>query len=56
MAEIEQMKKTVPHITCEIPSSQNICELVFSVIVTDLNLWVQITPVKQPIQSNSVGS
>ena len=41
MADMKQMKKIVPLITSEIPSSQNICELVCSVIVTDLNLWVQ---------------
>ena len=55
MAGIEQMKKNVPLITCEIPFSQHVCELVFGVNVTDLNVWVQIYPVNQPIQSNSVG-
>ena len=35
---------------------QDVCELVFGVNVFDLNLGVQIDPVKQPIQSNSVGS
>ena len=37
MADIKQMKKIVPLITCEIPFSQHICELVFGVNVTDLN-------------------
>ena len=56
MAGIEQLKKIVPLITCEIPFSQHVCELVFGISVTDLNLRVQINPVKQPIQSNSAGS
>ena len=29
MADIEQMKNIVPLITCEIPFSQHVCELVF---------------------------
>ena len=53
---IKQMKKIVPLITCEISWSQHVCELVFGVNVTDLNLCVQINPVKQPIQSISVCS
>ena len=56
MADIEQMKKIVLLITCEISFSQHVCELVFGVNVTDLNFGVQMNPVKQPIQSNSVGS
>ena len=36
MADIEQMKKIVPLITCESPVSQHVCELVFGVNVTDL--------------------
>ena len=55
MADIKQTKKIVPLITYEIPFSQHVCELVFGVNVTDLNPWIQINPVKQPIQSNSVG-
>ena len=38
MGEIEQMKKIVPLITYEILFCQNICELVFGVNVTDLQL------------------
>ena len=57
MADVEQLKKIVPFVTCEIPFSQHVCELVFGDNnVTDLNFWVQIKPVKQTIQSNSVGS
>ena len=55
MADIEQLNKIVPLITCEICFGQNVCELVFGVNVTNLDLGVQINPVKQPIQSNSVG-
>ena len=56
MADIEQMKKIVPLIKCEITFGQHVCELVFGVNVTDLNYWIQITPVKQPIHNNSVSS
>ena len=55
MADFLQMKQIVPFITREIPFRQHVCELVFGVNVTDLDCWVQIYPVKQPIQSNSVG-
>ena len=56
MAGVEQMKKIVPFVTCEITFGQNVCELMFGVNVRNLNLGVQINSVKQPIQSNSVGS
>ena len=55
MADVGQMKKIVPLITCEITFGQNVCELMLGVNLTDLNLGVQINPVKQPIHSNSVG-
>ena len=35
---------------------QHVCELIFGVDVPDLDLVVQMDPVKQPIKSNSVGS
>ena len=38
------------------PFGQYVCELVFGVNVFDLDLWVQIDSIKQPIKSNSVGS
>ena len=38
MADIEQMKKIVPLITCEISFGQNVCKLMFGVNVTDLDL------------------
>ena len=56
MAVVEQMKKTVPLITCEIAHGQNVSELMFGVDVPDLNFGIWVIPVKQPIQSNSVGS
>ena len=49
MADIEQMKKIFPLITCDISFGPNVCELMFGVNVTNLNLGVQINPVKQPI-------
>ena len=56
MADVEQMKKIVPFITCEITFGQYVCELMFGVDVPNLNLGIQINPIKQPIQSNRVGS
>ena len=58
MADVTQMEKIVPLITCEIALCQYVCELCFGVDIFDLNLLIQIQidPVKQPIQSNSVGS
>ena len=56
MADVEQMKKIVPFVTCEISFGQNVCELVFGVNVSNLNFRIKINPVKQPIQSNSVSS
>ena len=40
MPDIEQMKKIDPLMTCEIPFSQHVCESVFGVSVTDLNLGI----------------
>ena len=56
MADVEQMKKIVPFVTCEITFGQNVCELMFGSNVSNLNFRIKINPVKQPIQSNSVGS
>ena len=55
MADVEQMKKIVLLITCEITFGQSVCELMFGVDAPDLNLGIQINPIKQPILSNSVG-
>ena len=56
MADVEQTQKMIPFITCEISLCQYVFELVFGVNVFDLDLGVQIDSIKQPIQSNSVGS
>ena len=46
-ADVEQTKKIVPFVTGEVSFCQYVCDLVFD---------VNIDSVKQPIQSNSVGS
>ena len=55
MADVEQMKKTVPFVTCEITFGQNVCEVVFGVDILDKNFGIQINSGKQPIKRNSVG-
>ena len=55
MAAVEYMKKIVPFATCEITCGQNVCELMFGINVSNLNFRIKINPVKQPIQSYSVG-
>ena len=42
MADVEQMKKIVPLIMCDIALCQYVCELMFGVGVPDLNLGIQI--------------
>ena len=44
MADVEQMKKIVPLISCELPFCQYVCKLVFGV---DILLVSQINSVKQ---------
>ena len=56
MGNIEQMKNMVPFVTCEITFGHNVGELMLGVIVSNLNLGVQMNSVKQPIESISVGS
>ena len=36
MADVGQMKKIVPFVTCEITFGQNVCELLFGINVTNL--------------------
>ena len=50
MADVKQMKKIVPLITCKIPFSQHVCELVFGVDILDLNLGIQINSCKSQEQ------
>ena len=56
MANIEQSQQMIPFITCEIPLCQDVCELILGVNVFDLDFWVKINPIKQPIKSNSMSS
>ena len=56
MADVEQLKKIIPYVTCEITFGQNVCELMFGINVSNLNFRIKINPVKQLIESNSVGS
>ena len=53
---IEQMEYIIPFITCEIALCQYLSELVPGINIFDSNFGVKIDSVKQPIQSNSVGS
>ena len=54
-ADIEQMEKIVPLITCESVLCQYVCELVFGANKFDLDSGVQVDSVKSPIKRNSVG-
>ena len=56
MADIEQAQQIIPFVTCEISLGQCVCELVSGVNVFDLDFWVQVNSIEQPIKSNSVGS
>ena len=53
MADVGQMKKIVPFVTCEITFGQYVCELVFGVNVSNLNFRIKINSVKQPNQSKA---
>ena len=55
MADVEQTQKMIPFVTYEISLGQHVGKLVFGVDVLDLDLWVQINSIEQPIQRNSVG-
>ena len=54
MANIEQAQQMIPLITCEMSFGQNVSELVLGVDVLDLDFWVQVDSIEQPINSNSV--
>ena len=45
----------IPFITSETAFRYNVCELVFSVNLFDLDFGVQVDSVKEPIKRNSVG-
>ena len=44
MTDVEQMKKIVPFVTCELASGQYVCELMFGVDVPNLNIGIQTNP------------
>ena len=54
MADIEQAQQVIPLITREISFGWDIGNLVFGVDVLDLDFWVQIDSIEQPIKCNSV--
>ena len=56
MADVGQMKKIVPFVTCEVAFGQNVCQLMFGFFVSNLNFGIKTNSVKQPIQNNSVDS
>ena len=45
MADVEQSKKIIPLITCEVSFGQYVCDLVFGIDVLDLNLRIQMNSV-----------
>ena len=47
MGDVEQMKKIIPFVTCEITFCQNVCELMFGFNASNLNFRFEINPVKQ---------
>ena len=55
MANVEQKQKMIPFVTCEISLGQYVGKLVFGVDVLDLDFWVQIDSIEEPIKRNSVG-
>ena len=55
MADIKQGQQMIPFITCEIPCSKYL-RVGFWCQCNGFEFWVQMNLVKQPIQSNSVGS
>ena len=56
MADIKQGQQMIPLITCDVPFRQDVCELVLGVDVFDLDFWVKIDSIEQPIKSNSMSS
>ena len=56
MADVEQLKKIVPFVTCEITFGQNVCELRFVLNVSKLNFRIKINQVKHPIEKQLCGS
>ena len=44
----------MPFITNETAFRQNVGELVFGIDIFDLDLWVQVDSIKEPVQRNAV--
>ena len=47
--DVEQTKKMVPLLTREITIGQHVSELVLGVNIFDLDFWVRVDSVKQPV-------
>ena len=43
MADVEQLKKIVPFVTCEITFGQSVCELMFGINVSNLTIRIKIS-------------
>ena len=55
--DFEQTEKVVPFFfTSEIAFRQDIGKLAFGINILDLDLWVQVDSVKQPIKRDPVGT
>ena len=54
MADIEQAQQMIPLVTCETSFGQDVSKLVLGVDVLDLDIWVQVDSIEQPIKRNSV--
>ena len=55
MADFEQAQQMIPLITSEISFGWNICGLVLGINVLDLDFWVQVNSIEQPLERNFVG-
>ena len=53
---IEPLEKMVPFVASECAYGQHVCQLASSVDIFDLDLRIEVDPVKQPTKRNSVGS
>ena len=54
MADVEQTQQMIPLVTCDISFGQYVSKLVFGVDVLDLDFWVQVESIEQPIKRKSV--
>ena len=42
MADVEQLKRIVPFVACEMTVGQNVCELMFGIHVSNLNFGIRL--------------